>query len=408
MTNWGEIMDTTSISLALSQVRRISLLTASGLLLAASLAGCAGQPATPADPDNQRAWVLGGAGELGEPGPALVEPQQLLEISEEMRQFTRQATVTGKNEGEKIRLLVEALHADDGLALRYDATATLTPQDAFAQRRANCMTHTLLFIALARDIGIDARFNHVEIPPIWDMRGDHVVLYRHINARIGASQSLFRIVDLTPEEYDPAYRQWTITDTEAAAQFFNNRAVDLQAQGQAREGLRYQLRAIELDPEQSFLWSNLGHLYLGIGNVRAAEISIRTALKLDPDSLSAYGTATRIYEALGEHQRALNYRRQAEYLQRRNPYYHYQLAEQAFARNQPLRALDESKKAISLYPEDHRFFLLLGAVLSRLDKPELARKSIEVAITLTADENLRSRYRSKLDRIAAATKPAPG
>ena len=395
-------MNTTSISLASFRVCGI------GLLMAAGLGACAGPAAVPGQPDQQRAWVLAGAGELTEPAPVLIEPQQMLDISEEMRQFARQATSTAKNEGEKIRLLVEALHADSGLALRYDATATLTPKDAFAQRRANCMTHTLLFIALARDIGIDARFNHVDIPPIWDMRGDNVVLYRHINARIGASQSLFRIVDLTPEEYDPAYRQWTITDTEAAAQFFNNRAVDLQAQGQARDALYYQLRAVELDPKQSFLWSNLGHLYLSIGNARAAEVSVQIALKLDPDSLSAYGTATRVYEALGERLRAQGFRRQAEHLQRRNPYYHYQLAQRAFGRDKLPLALDETKKAIALYPEDHRFFLLLGAVLNRLDKPELARKSIEVAITLTADENLRSRYRSKLDRIAAAARAAPG
>jgi len=378
-----------------------------GLLIVAALSACAARPPI-AEPGAQRAWLLAGAGELQADLTQPIDAQDLLVVTDEMHDFAVRATARAKNEEEKIRTLVEALHSDDGLALRYDALATLTAQEAFKQRRANCITHTLLFIAMARDLHIDARFNQVDVPPIWDLRGDSLVLYRHINARIGASTERFRIVDLTPEEYDPAYRQRVISDREAEAQFFNNRAVDLQTQGQHRGALRYQLRALELSPDASFLWSNLGHLYLALGNLQAAETSIGIALKLDTGSLSAYGTATRIYEALGEPAKAQAYRRRAEWLQRRNPYYHYQLAQRAYKNERLSVAYQESLRAIKLYPQDHRFFLLMGAVLARLDRPDLARKSIEAAIALTGDEKLQSRYRSKLDRIAAAAKAAPG
>jgi tetratricopeptide (TPR) repeat protein len=377
-------------------------------LLAFALAGCATQLATPQASDDRRAWILAGAGELDAAAATPLPAAALFDVSEEMHQFALQATATAKSEGDKIDLLVRALHADSGLALRYDATATLTPQDAFVQRRANCMTHTLLFIALARDLDIDARFNQVDIPPIWDLRGDNLVLYRHINARIGVGERRFTIVDLTPEEYDPAYRQWLLSDRQAEAQFYSNRSVDLLAQQQPAEALRYQLHALQLDPDQAFLWSNLSHLYLAMGNARAAETAIDIALKMDPDSLSAYGTASRVYLALGDQARASAFRQQAEKLQRRNPYYHYQLAERAYARKQLQRALDETRTAITLYPEDHRFLLLLGAVLNQLDQPELARKSIEAAIAMTADEKTQTLYRGKLDRIAAAAKATRG
>jgi Flp pilus assembly protein TadD len=408
---WGQAGDTRTGSLQGETLMKTAIVpTATFLALAAcalitaATAGCAAHPATPETSAAKRAWVLAGAGELNGPQAEPIAMAPLFEISDEMHQFAVKATATAKTEPEKMRLLVEAMHADQGLALQYDATATLTPQEAFVQRRANCMTHTLLFITLARDIGIDARFNQVDIPPVWDLRGNNLVLYKHINARVGASERIFHIIDLTPEEYDPAYHQWMITDTQAAAQFFSNRAVDLMAQNQGVEALRYQLRALELAPDESFLWSNLGHLYLAIGNTKAAEVAIQQALQLDPNSLSAYGTATQVYDALGEHQRALIYRRQAEALLKRNPYYHYQLAQQAYAHNQLPRALDETKTAITLYPDDHRFLLLLGAVLNRLDQPELARKSIEAAIAMTADEATQARYRSKLDRIAVAAK----
>lgn len=377
-------------------------------LLGVMLAGCATPPAAPQASEERRAWVLTGAGELDAAAAAPLPPAALLEVSEAMHRFALQATANAANESGRIKLLVRALHADDGLALRYDATATLTPQDAFVQRRANCMTHTLLFIALARDLGIDARFNQVDIPPTWDLRGDDVVLYRHINARIGTGERRYTIVDLAPDEYDPAYRQRLLSDRQAEAQFYSNRSVDLLTARQPTEALRYQLHALQLDPDQAFLWSNLSQVYLAIGNARAAQAAIDIALQLDPDSLSAYGTASRVYQMLGDRARAQTFRRQAEKLQRRNPYFHYQLAQRAYAAGRFRHALDETRTAISLYPEDPRFLLMLGAVLNRLDQPELARKSIEAAIAMTADEKTQALYRDKLERIAAAAKATRG
>ena len=124
-------MDRTSISLPSLATGRGGLLAWLLPLLAIGLYGCAGRPTVATSTEDQLAWVLGGAGELQESGPALIEPQQLLQISEEMHQFALTASATGKNEGERIRLLVDALHSEQGLALRYDATATLSPEDAF-------------------------------------------------------------------------------------------------------------------------------------------------------------------------------------------------------------------------------------------------------------------------------------
>lgn len=369
------------------------------LLVLALLGGCASL-APPTIGDDERSWVMQGAGMLAASDAHLIEADSLLVLTDEMRAFA-QAAVQGRRGTERrLSALADALSSEDGLGLRYDATATLTAREAFEQRRANCLAYTLLFIALAREVGIQAKFNDVDVPPIWDLRGDDgFILYRHINARVEVTASAYTIVDVAREEYDRSFPQRTISDRQAQAQYFNNRAVELRLEGRSQEALRHQLRAIELDPDRPYLWANLSQFYLAEGNVDAASLAVRTALVLDPRDAAIYGTATDIYEALGDRALARLYRKRAEHYLRQNPYYHYQLAMVALAQNEQRQAFAEVRKAIELYPGEHRFLYLLGVVLLRMDEPQLAEVSIQAAIALSSDQTQQARYRSKLSRL---------
>jgi hypothetical protein len=39
-----------------------------------------------------------------------------------------------------------------------------------------------LFVAVAREVGLDAHFQEVRTPPVWDSRGDLYIYNLHINA----------------------------------------------------------------------------------------------------------------------------------------------------------------------------------------------------------------------------------
>ncbi|MDZ4079591.1 MULTISPECIES: transglutaminase-like domain-containing protein [Hydrocarboniphaga] len=382
------------------------------------MAACTSLPTAPSSAPNERAWVLAGAGELPADAQPTIDAARLLVVNDEMREFARRVTANAGGRADQIRALSHALLDEDGMELRYEAEATLSAAEAFAQRRVNCLSYTLLVIALARDIGIDARFNHVQIPPIWDLRGDQVLLYQHINARIdetvprenntGNAHSRALILDVASAEYSPAFPQRVITDDEALAQFYNNIAGE-SASADPRQALRDQLEALRLAPGLGFLWTNLAQRYLSLGNLGAAEVAARTSLQLDPTDLMAYAAAARVYRRLGDQRRAQELQQQEQALLERNPYHHYWLAQRAFKLSQLSAASEAAHRAIELNPNDHRFYFLQGLILRRLDKPREAQRSLDAALRLSAgDAGQQARYRSKFERLISSQATAGG
>lgn len=376
------------------------------LLVAASatLAGCASLPEQPSISTDDIAWALAGADRVpaAADSPPLEDLPSLLAVSDEMRRFAQDATRKESSISDKTRALAAALHAENGRHLRYDAEATLSAEQAFLQRRANCLSYTLLFVALAREVGIPAKFNEVDIPPIWELGDDQtLLLYRHINVRIDLSSPQYQIVDVSGEDYSPRYDQRIVSDQTALAQFYNNRAVELRLQQRRDAALRYQLRSLELLPDAGYLWANLSSLYLQDGQLRAASIAITQALLLEPRSASSYNTAADIHAQLGNarlaayfHERALAYLEQ-------NPYYHFQLALTALKQRDELRAYRETRQAILLDQTDPRFFFLAAELLQRFGDTEHSGAILQIALQLAPDPGLQARYRSKFGKLSA-------
>jgi len=360
---------------------------------------------TPAPDDAQLGKVLSGAGLPHAAFSSLPDPEELLTLSPDMRQFAHEVTRDAGSQYTRMKALAQAFSSPEQLGLRYRADLTLAPNDAFAQRSVNCLSYTMLFVAMAREVGVEARFNQVLIPPIWDFSNEgRYVLYQHVNARVGDSDLRYTVIDVSGENIDSSYEHRRMSDREAMAQFYNNRAFELRTQS-PELGLGYLLRALSLEPQQAYLWSNLAEMYLSLGAPKAAAVAVRRAIELDVRHFPAYGTAVAIYETLGDHRQARQYRARAEYFQNQNPYYHYDKAVAALKRTQPREAVAELRRAIDLYPREHRFFYALGIALADLGETGAAQQSIQLALTLTQDDAQAQRYRSKLDRLQAKASP---
>lgn len=387
--------------MAIQRIRAATLL----LAVAATLASCASLPQQAEISDDDIAWALAGAGRVSAmaPASAVEDLTTLLQVSDDMRRFAREATQSASGIGDRTVALAAALQADDGRELHYDAAATLSAEQAFLQGRANCLSYTLLFVALAREVGIPARFNEVDIPPAWELGDDQTLLrYRHINARIELTPSRHQIVDIGGEDYSPRYEQRIISDAAALAQFYNNRAVELRLQRHHDEALAYQLRSLQLQPDAGYLWANLSGLYLIDGQLRAARIAITRALSLQPREAGSYNTAADIHARLGDTRLAAYFRKRAQDYLQQNPYYHFQLALNALQQGDDLRAYRETREAILLNQTDPRFFFLAAALLDRFGDTEHAEKIRQIALRLTPDPDQQARYRSKFERLSGA------
>lgn len=383
------------------RISRPRVLLACSSLLLSPLAACVSVPDQPPVPGADIAWVLGGAGMLsGAPDTPMEDPSSLLHVTAEMHQFALDATRDKPGLASETLALATALSGSKGLRLRYDSQATLTPEQAFVQRRANCLSYTLLFVALARDVGITAEFNDVDIPPVWDLGDDRtMLLYRHINARVELRLPLSAVIDVSGDEYDPNFPQQIISDAEAQAQFYNNRAMEMRLQQRYVDALRYQLRSIQLAPRTAYLWTNLANLYLAGDNPRAARVAVARALKLDSSDMLGYDTAAQVYERLGDHRLAAAFEERVRNFLDENPYYHFHLALVALFRHDERLAYDETQRAIDLQGEDPdpRFYVLQAVALERLGQVERARDSMQTAIHLNPAQQ--ERYRNKYERL---------
>ena len=371
-------------------------------LLLSLFAGCAGlPPQVPPTPD-ELAWVTGGAGLLpAAKGSDVEDPSALLHVSDDMRRFAKEAVQHRFSVAAKTMALVDAMDSEQGLHLQYDAEATLTAEQAFRQKRANCLSYTMLFVTLAREVGIPAKFYNVDIPPMWDMGDDNTaLLYKHINARVEVGSSSYQVIDISGEQYDPhLYYESPISDSEAAAQFYNNRAVQLRLQQRPVDALRYQLRAVQMAPASAYLWTNLADLYLIEGKPRAAHMAVTHGLELDSSDPLAFQTAALAYEQLGESGLARDFYARARHFIEQNPYYHYHLALVAMRRDDNAAAYEEIREAVGTRVRDPRFFFVLAVVLDRMGDTKHAADSMAVVMQLTADVAQQERYRNKFARL---------
>ena len=370
------------------------------LLWCLGCAGCASLPQQAPPSDVDLAWVLAGAGTLPADGGGLEGLDSLMHVSDEMHRFAEEATRGRHGVVRKTAALVAALSEDDGLRLQYDASATLTAEQAFTQRRANCLSYTLLFAALARDVGVNVEFNDVEIPPVWDLGDARTsLLYRHLNLRIEVAPPIYQVVDVSGQDYDPSFEQQVIPDVQAEAQFYNNRAMELLLADQPADALRHELRALELSPKASFLWVNLANLYLRQDQLRAARIAVERGLALDRSSMLGYETAALVYRGLSQPRLAEAFHQRAQEFLDQNPYYHYQLALAALDRRDERTAYEETRRAIELRQQEPRFYFLLALLENRRGEAHLAEDNMQMVMELTRDPAQQERFRNKFARL---------
>src|SRR5690606_37483024 len=110
--------------------------------------------------------------------------------------------------------------------------ANLTASQTFAERRANCLSLVNLYIGMARHLGLNAQYQTIQIRPVWNRKGELLVLSEHINAlgRLGPTNQY--IVDFTPGVRLQQQTAKVITDQQATALYFNNLAVEHLIEGE--------------------------------------------------------------------------------------------------------------------------------------------------------------------------------
>lgn len=332
-------------------------------------------------------------------GPDLVEEEEVLAVSGEMRLFLN--TNVHRKAGSQVKLweLIDAIINEGDFGFEFEGE-TRTASETFRLRRGNCLSFSNMFAAMARYVGLEARYQEVDIPPDWTFQGDVFLLNRHVNVSVDLGSLGPHVVDLNIDDFRTSYDTRTISDKRALAHYFNNLGVESMQAGDTASALGYFRRAIaDNDRQFSPAWTNLGTLYLRNGHPAHAEAAYLMALKVDGKDMVAMSNLAGLYEQQGDEERAAIYRKRVTDHRRKNPYYRYQRARDAYVVGDYGAAISHLKYAIRKQTNEDEFYFLLGKCYLKKGDERAAQRWLAKAEKVAATDALKDRYSSKLELL---------
>jgi Flp pilus assembly protein TadD len=286
----------------------------------------------------------------------------------------------------RLRVLKGLFDEGQPLAMRYDAGTTLSVSEAFDQRVGNCLTFTQIFVALAREAGLEAYFEEVAVPFTWEQMGAAVTLNRHIAVYGRIAGGSYEVDFGHLVAGFKIYEKLIVSDRRARAQFFNNLGAEAIARGEFELAIRHFNRSLMLEPYLAFVWSNLGVALMQVGEVDDAERSYLWALQVDRYDLSAMSNLVLLYDRTDRSELADGFRQRVARYRARNPYDEYLKGEEALSDERFDEAVTHLRQAVRDKPDDVRFRVALARAYRGLGKEQLARASIRKARQLSKEQ----------------------
>lgn len=328
-------------------------------------------------------------------------PAQVMAVPEELRnRFQRQVMDRAYPAEKRVQRLVDFMFQTDGLDMQYQYDATYTVAQAYATRRANCLTFTLLAVALAREAGLEAYGQQIEETLAWRQEEDTIYRTNHINAGIRVHQRRLTIDvawDLVIARDPPE----PISDARLLAHYYNNRAAELMAQHRLEEAQAFADISLGLDPGYPTSWSNAGVIAVRRGDTATAVHDYQRALALSPRHPGALFNLASYYQRSGQDALAAPLRKRLMTLQANDPFHQFLLAAEYERDGNYKRALRHYKRAIRLYDGEHRFHFGLARAYFHLGDNHRAGKALTRAHELSEGVT-RQRYQAKLDTLRRA------
>jgi len=281
--------------------------------------------------------------------------------------------------------LVWATTDENVLGFDYEPSLTKTSIQTFAERTGNCLAFSSMLVAMARQRGLTAWYQEVEVPPNWQSVNNTLLVSKHINVVVEGNRDEWE-VDISGRREELARKNKRISDKAALAQYYNNLGADALMQEELAEAYAYIVKAIETDASLSFLWSNLAVVYSRNHQNEEAKRGYLTALRLDPRDANAANNLYLIYEQEGNYDSAQKYKRIVERHRKKNPYYLYYLSSLAFDEGRYQDSRDMLRKAIDLQEKEYRFHYSLARSLAQVGELNEAQAALDRALQLAPEE----------------------
>ena len=269
-------------------------------------------------------------------------------------QLTTRLSAPGLSDGERVQRLLDFMIADEGLALRYREQPTLGLDEAYATRQVNCLSFTLMFVAMARLQGLEAFAQATEQALAVEVVGDTLFRATHVNAGVLIDGREYT-VDVGWRAVLAGHPPRRIGDAQAVALLRNNEAVERLLQGDAIGAMPVIESALALDPASAMVWSNYGVINGRVGHGDRAEQAFLRALKLRRAHLGALTNLVMLYRARGSDAQRVAYEARLKRAQDQDAFTQFLLARKLAEAGAHDDAVRRYRRAIRLMPDEPAF-----------------------------------------------------
>ena len=313
---------------------------------------------------------------------AIPDAREVIALTPAMGEYIDSRIRGGSAPVDRARRLVKILVREDFFPEDYYTNNTLTAAELFEARTGNCLSYTNLFVAMARHIGLDARFQIARIPAAFSSDEGYLVRSRHINVLIRDSKiprSEWLTVDFNKVATSNLYPHRIVADEFALSSFYNNLAVDQLYLKNYRASIALIHAAIKVDPYNGDSWVNLAAVYSRNHKLEAAIESLKKAVELEAGNESALAGLVRLLQARGDLQGAAFYASEMNSRRQKNPYFHFALAQAAYEQGDYKQSEKHANAAIDLRSRSGLFYYTRALSQYQQGKLESASASLLLA-----------------------------
>ncbi len=329
-------------------------------------------------------------------------------LHDEALYFVSKRLMPISDDSERMKQLVKYIFDRTDFNLLYNSSANTNASDTFDKRAANCLSLSIMTYALAEAAGLNISFQEIVIPEYWTRQNGYSALNGHVNLKFSRAIRPGRSVIVAPSievDFDPLspkekFPTRIISKNRVIAMFYNNKAAQALVEKNFARAYTYLTASFKADNLFIPSWNNLGVLYRQTGNAPQAELTYKMALKLNPNDLQLKENLAILYESTGrivDHQQLM-----VEVEQKRlaNPYYHFNLGQEANERGKHKLAIRHFFNAVSLDDNQHEFYYGIAKSYAAIGDVSSTKRFLRKAERSVSFDDWKQHYRNKLSMLA--------
>ncbi|WP_394131231.1 tetratricopeptide repeat protein [Shewanella maritima] len=340
----------------------------------------------------------------------IIPPEDVFKLSADFKKVVQRdyqaALRSHKNGFSANKWLANYVGAQDG-GFEYRDHLTRPAYITEQSRQGNCMSLVVLSAALADEFGIPVKFQDIEVEPVWDKRGGFYLVNGHVNVKMMPRNEMNTVlfssneivVDFLPERAMRAFKQKVVSRQTLLAMYYNNVAAESLVVGDYHQAYALVKQGILIDPSYTPGINTLAVIYRHNNMPEQAELVYRQALNQSPDDLSTLFNLALILGEQGRLKEWAEVHKVLELARINNPFYYYDMAQQAYFEQQYQEALVWYKRAVEKADYRHEFYFGLSRAYWATGEERLAKKNMVKALDLTRDDESKLRYQTKLNAM---------